>query len=326
MSPMPARPKKRHVILTVLLLAFVVSALALLRYTESGRAPLRSVETIFWKARFWAFPLSDDPDRLAGLHANAQRESRAQCVACHEDKTNSHLVLHRIHLRSDLLQRLECHDCHRRIDLNKRGNTAVVTWVDVGFCKQCHSPFPGLEAGSPMRPADFESDCTTCHKGEDAPKHDKPYLPDAIPASECKGCHGARVLPSTARHERSDWLSAHGSEALFVGADTCYRCHDFGLKFCDRCHSKKPPTHLPAERWRAIHADEARADTRVCYSCHKVSYCKRCHLNHEAGWIKRHPAFVKQEGTSSCKECHSESACSYCHQLNSVTEEASATP
>lgn len=295
------------------LMIAVASALGYLWLRDAGYDPVRLATTWFWKANFWATGVEDDPKRIASLHAEATRDSREQCIACHDDKSGSKLVLHRMHLTSDLLAGIQCHDCHQKIDLTKRGNSAVVTWVDVSFCKECHSAFPGLEPGSPMKPEYFERDCTSCHRGEKAPRHDRPYLPKSIPASECKGCHGDRVLPSTAAHEKLDWLESHGQEALLVGADTCYRCHDFGLKFCDTCHAEKPPNHLPAEKWRTIHSREARADTRVCYSCHKVSYCKKCHLNHEDGWLERHSAFVKEEGDDSCTECHSESSCGYCH-------------
>lgn len=303
---------KWRVWLAGVVLVLVLAGLAWVVVPNTGRSPIASVVTWFWKLDYWALPVRDRAD-LAALHRNSSGGSREQCVACHGDKTSSKLVLHRIHLESDLLPKLQCHDCHQRINIATRGNRAVVTWVDVGFCKKCHSAFPGLKPGSKMRPEYFKRDCTTCHKDKNAPKHAQPYLPRVIPASECKGCHGGRVLPSSARHEQGDWLQVHGAEALAVGADTCYRCHDFGLKFCDGCHGKKPPSHLPAERWRAIHPEAARADTRVCYSCHRTSFCKRCHVNHEAGWMQEHPEFVQQNGASSCTECHSSSACSYCH-------------
>jgi len=322
---MSGTTKRARIWLAIALIVLVVFALSAFRIASTGRSPTSTLATWFWRLDYWAFPIKDKAE-LAAVHLNASRGSREQCVACHQDKTSSKLVLHRIHLRSELLAKLKCHDCHRRVDITKRGNRAVVTWVDVGFCKKCHSAFPGLRPGSRMRPEYFESKCTTCHKGKRAPKHAQPYLLRVIPSSECKGCHGGRVLPSTARHEQSNWLQTHGTEALSSGADVCYQCHDFGLKFCDACHGNKPPSHLPAEQWRAIHPDAARADTRVCYSCHRLSFCKRCHLNHETGWMQKHPAFVHEQGDSSCRECHSKSACGYCHMLMSSSLDSSATP
>jgi len=307
------------------LLLLVALALVAYRVTGTEQSPARTVAMWAWKINYRAFPVEDQA-KLAALHRDAPRNSRERCVACHGDKAGSRLVLHRIHLQSDLLTGLECHDCHRRVDLSTRGNSAVVTWVDVGFCKKCHSPFPGLKPGSRMRPEYFDRDCTTCHKGDNAPKHAQPYLPQSIPASECKGCHGGRTLPSTTRHERSDWLQAHGKEALASGSDSCYACHDFGLKFCDKCHKKKPPSHQPAEKWRTVHPEAARADTRVCYSCHRTSFCKKCHLNHEAGWMQRHSAFVRDQGDSTCRECHSTSACGYCHMVTTGSLESTVAP
>ena len=256
--------------------------------------------------------MKDQAD-LAEIHRNATASTRERCVACHGDKKDSGLVLHRIHLRSPLLPDVACHQCHRRVAITKRGNQTIVSWVDVGFCKKCHSAFPGLSPGSKMQPADFDKDCTSCHKGKNAPRHDQPYLAKTMPKSECKGCHGGRVLPWTPQHERTDWLRTHGDEALRVGSDSCFQCHDFGLKFCDDCHKTKPPSHLPAQKWRRIHGEQAASDTRVCYSCHRTSYCKKCHLNHEKGWLSRHPDFVHKNGRASCKECHSDSACGFCH-------------
>ena len=325
--PAATKPRKRwsRIWLAGALFALVALTLVAYRMTSTERSPARTVATWAWKLDYWAFPVKDKA-KLAALHRDAPRNSRERCVACHGDKTESKIVLHRIHLRSELLANLQCHDCHQSVDLSTRTNSAVVTWVDVGFCKKCHSAFPGLTPGSPMQPDYYNRDCTTCHKGDRSPKHAQPYLPRSIPASECKGCHGGRVLPSTIRHEQPDWLKTHGQAALASGSDACYKCHDFGLKFCDKCHNKKPPSHLPAEHWRTIHPEAARADTRVCYSCHRTSFCKKCHLNHEAGWLERHSAFVAEKGDSTCWECHSTSSCGYCHMVTSSSLESSPLP
>ena len=243
---------------------------------------------------------------------------------------DSKVLLHRIHLTSELLPGLACHDCHQSISLETRSNKLLVRWVDEGVCKKCHSAFPGLNPNSPMKPSDFEADCTTCHSGNHAFRHDQPYLSQIIAPRECKGCHGGRVLPWQPAHERDDWLQLHGSTALAVGPKSCFKCHDFGLRFCDQCHKIKPPSHVPRETWLVQHPERARADTRACFTCHKAEYCKKCHVNHEPDWLKKHPAVVRAQGTAACMECHSTTFCSYCHSSAAapapVSAEPSATP
>lgn len=288
------------------------------------RSPARAWATLAWQARYRVSDADTTGTALSELHKDAASRTREQCVACHGDMTESKLPLHRIHLRSALLPDIACHECHQHVDLRARSTTQPATWVDVGFCKSCHSAFPGLHSESHMRPEDLEADCTMCHTGARTPDHAQPYLSQIIPSSECKGCHGGRVLPWTPQHEQDDWLRTHGAEALAVGTRTCFECHDFGLKFCDDCHAKTPPSHFPEGQWRALHPDAARADTRVCYTCHNTSYCKNCHVNHEAGWLKSHPAFVYERGDESCSECHSESSCAYCH--TSLAESSPSSP
>jgi hypothetical protein len=164
-----------------------------------------------------------------------------------------------------------------------------------------------------MKPEDFDVDCTTCHTGKAAYKHAQPYLSHVIAPKECKGCHGGRVLPWTAKHEGDDWLDTHGPEALEVGEDSCFQCHEFGLKFCDECHANKPPSHEPRDRWVNEHVERAQADTRHCFTCHDADWCKECHVNHEPDWRQVHDDYVDANGFDSCLECHSRSFCSFCH-------------
>ncbi len=292
----------------------LLTALILGALSTSG--PTRTAAST-WKTWAWQlrYEIAEVEERLelVAIHRSASESPREQCVACHGDKTRSQLLVHSIHLRSELLPRLACHECHRSVDLGPRGNTRMARWVDVGFCKKCHSAFPGLESGSHMQAEDIDADCLMCHTGARAIKHAQPYLSQIMPTSECKGCHGGRVLPWTPRHEQDDWLQVHGMEALDTGSEGCLACHDFGLKFCDECHAKAPPSHSPADQWNAIHPEAARTDTRVCYTCHDTSHCKRCHVNHRDGWLEAHSEFVREKGYSRCTECHSESACAFCH-------------
>jgi len=294
--------------------SLLLDALILAAFLTSDpvRSPASTWITSAYKARYQVAPV-EDKTSLEAMHKNASKLRREQCVACHGSKTESKLALHRIHLTSDLLPGLGCPVCHKSISLETRTNKFVVRLVDVGVCKDCHSEFPGLKPNSPMKPTDFEVDCTTCHSGKSAYKHGRPYLSHVIAPKECKGCHGGRVLPWTAKHERDDWLTQHGPEALEVGKDSCFKCHEFGLQFCDECHAKKPPTHLPREQWLVNHVPKARADTRACFTCHKADFCKKCHVNHEPDWRQKHDDFVKAQGTKTCRECHSPSFCSFCH-------------
>lgn len=309
---MSDRPRKPRVRLRVASALLTVLAIALFVTSTPQESPARTWSTWAWEARYRALPV-EDPVRLAEMHRDAAGRSREECVACHGDKTDSDLLVHRIHLMSDLLPRLACHECHQRVDIESRGSTNAVTLVDVGFCKKCHSAFPGGGPESHMHADDIESDCTMCHSGARAIRHAQPYLSQVIPASECKGCHGGRVLPWTPRHERADWLLEHGMEALAVGTEGCFECHDFGLKFCDECHERKPPSHANEDRWLHDHVEKAQVDTRACFTCHDPNDCKTCHVNHEADWRARHHEFVRANGDESCAECHSASFCSYCH-------------
>ncbi len=254
-----------------------------------------------------------DKEELQELHFRSSEMPREKCIACHGEMTESKMTLHRIHLTSELLLGIECHNCHKKVSLQKRSNVFVVRMVDVGFCKDCHSKFPGGDPNSAMKPEDFEADCTTCHSGKHHYRHEKEYLSHVIAPRECKGCHGGRVLPWTTAHEKDDWIQKHGPEALTVGAETCQKCHEFGLQFCNECHSKKPPSHNPRDAWLNVHKTRAQQDTRTCFTCHKSDYCKKCHVNHTANWLNRHPKYVLDEGTQTCQKCHSQSFCSFCH-------------
>jgi predicted CXXCH cytochrome family protein len=305
----------------LILASVLLNALMLATFVTSTptASPAARWMTAYYEVKYRIAPINSDKPALSRLHLRAALVSTAECVACHGDKLHSRFPLHRIHLANDLLPGLSCHDCHRRVDLTPRSNIAGGRWVDLRFCKKCHSAFPGLRPRSSMQPTDFDVDCTTCHTGRSSFRHARPYLSQIISPKECKGCHGGRVLPWTPLHERSDWLKLHGAEALRAGTRGCFQCHDFGLRFCDTCHAVRPPSHVPADEWKATHAQAARADTRVCYACHELNFCRKCHVNHEAGWKDAHPKFVAARGTGTCVNCHSTSFCSACHAGLSVS-------
>lgn len=300
-----------------IVVVLAVTVLTALQATVAAPGPLRAVSARVWAVRYEAFPVSDDAE-LASLHAAVGRGSTARCIACHGDKSDSRLPVHQIHLRSAVLSMIACPDCHPTVELGPRTQSRTTRWVDVGFCKNCHSAFPGMQPESHMADQDLHAECLSCHTGDLAVRHEQPYLPDTVPASECGGCHGGRALPWTEGHERDDWLTAHGPEALDEGSEPCFACHDFGLKFCDECHAQTPQSHLPSELWRDAHPAAAREDVRVCDTCHDASDCKRCHLSHEDGWIVSHPTYISENGDASCDECHSRAACTRCHTGSAI--------
>jgi len=299
----------------------VVSA-SLVTWYAPARSLAASLAIDAYRARYAVLPVKGQA-RLAALHADTHALPNQACEACHSDMRGSSMALHGIHLTSSLLPGLACHDCHRSVNLRSRGDTTVVSWVDEGVCKSCHSPFPGLSAASKMKPTDYRADCLTCHNGRRAPVRHAAYVARVSTAQACRTCHGALALPWTPLHERSDWVQTHGAQALRVGTSSCLECHDFGLKFCDSCHSIRPPSHSPRDQWLVEHPARAQADTRACFTCHKPTFCKQCHVNHEANWLADHSAFVKAHGTSSCTQCHSLTVCAYCHAGNPVERSAS---
>lgn len=313
-----ARPVRIHlmkvVLLTLLSAVIGFSALVVIGLLGNSASPgvMRTWSARVWATRYEILPAADTTE-LVGLHQSATRAGTARCIACHGDKTDSALVVHEIHLRSPLLANIACLDCHPRVEPGPRTAESVHHWVDVAFCKNCHSAFPGTQPESHMADQDLHADCLSCHVDDLAVRHEQPYLPKEVDVSECGGCHGARSLPWTPGHETAGWPLTHGREALDAGSEGCFACHDFGLKFCDGCHALTPPSHLPAEQWLDGHPDAARADTRVCSTCHDAGDCKQCHLNHEEGWVASHPEYIVENGDTSCGECHSRSACTQCH-------------
>ncbi|MCL4498874.1 MAG: hypothetical protein M1335_01350 [Chloroflexi bacterium] len=250
---------------------------------------------------------------LKALHLNSSNLSKEECVACHGNMFNSKVQLHKLHLTSELLPGLQCNDCHDRIELGGKSNVKVVHEVNVGFCKKCHSPFPGLNPVSPMKPTDAQADCKTCHSGKHTFRHAQPYLSQVIASQECYGCHGGRVLPTFAEHENDDWIQQHGKYAL-NNTEPCMKCHGYGLEFCKQCHSKKPPSHYPVDNWRHQHGINAQRDTNVCFACHDPqTFCKKCHIGHTPNWRSTHWQVVMANGMAPCVRCHSATFCEGCH-------------
>ena len=189
----------------LLLATILLNALILASFATStpARSPAGTWITAGYRALYRVRPVTDRR-QLVWIHKDAKNVSKEQCTACHGTILESQVLLHRIHLTSELLPGLSCHDCHVSVSLEVRSNQRVVRWVDEGVCKKCHSAFPGLDPNSPMKPSDFKADCTTCHSGNHAFRHDQPYLSQIIaPRAD-------RFAPAVSEDPRFVWRTLGG--------------------------------------------------------------------------------------------------------------------
>lgn len=303
------KAKLKLLLATLVFNSFVVATFL----TSSPRVSPASTWITAVNKVFYATGIKSSSD-LKALHLNASSLSKEDCKACHGDMRASKVPLHKMHLTSELLPGLQCHDCHNKIELGGKSNVKVVQVVNVGFCKKCHSSWPGNDPKSPMKPIDAKADCKTCHSGKHAFRHAQPYLSQVIASRECFGCHGGRVLPWVPQHEKPTWVQEHGKIALGK-EERCMKCHEYGLLFCKSCHEKRPPSHFPKDNWRTQHKYQAREDTRICMTCHDLGkFCRKCHLTHTLNWrSKVHFNVVMKEGPDICQKCHSAVFCEGCH-------------
>lgn len=85
------------------------------------------------------------PRNLIDLHANAEKASNKECLACHAGilkqvpLNRSFKMYHRVHLESKLETPKECKDCHQSVDLLNASAAALRKQVDPQLCVTCHS-------------------------------------------------------------------------------------------------------------------------------------------------------------------------------------------
>ncbi|MHB0977219.1 MAG: hypothetical protein ACYC1U_08490 [Candidatus Aquicultorales bacterium] len=301
------RAKIKFLATTVVLNVLIVATFLTSSPTESPASTwITAVDKVLYKTGLKS-------SNLKALHMNSASLGKEDCMACHGNMETSRVPLHKMHLTSELLPGLQCHNCHNKIELGGQSNVKVVELVNVGFCKKCHSRWSGLNPNSAMKPADAKADCKMCHAGRHAFRHAEPYLSQVIASRECYGCHGGRELPWVPQHEAESWVQEHGMIALGK-EERCMKCHEYGLDFCKACHSKRPPSHQPIDNWRTLHKGQAKEDTRICFTCHNpLKFCKKCHVGHTPDWQKVHFTVVLKEGTATCTRCHSAVFCEGCH-------------
>ncbi len=197
--------------------------------------------------------------------AVAVRESR-KCRFCHgnmlekEDGEpvypihDSMLKPKSINTRDDSTLKLECVDCHKKVDLGKRTPEHATFRIDRGMCAKCHE------------------------------LHQKEHLEMDTHANKADPEHiGARNLIANHGMDQEGgraWIIDHRKVAGVIGAIECRECHAFGseLDFCNDCHVGWHP-----DDWKGSHpAAVKKFGLKMCLQCHvpdsKMDICsRRCH-------------------------------------------------
>ena len=201
-----------------------------------------------------------------------------------------------LHAKAEKLSSNECISCHGVKAITKRTDTI----------HSIHLPSP-----------EFDFECTDCHvriaMGPIVSEDPK----EKVNIERCAKCHEskknvANVPNVPENHSDENWTNKlHGKSALELGEGFCYKCHEHGLDYCESCHLLRPNTHLTD--WKITHKTNAETDSENCYYCHKVSFCKQCHIKHTGDWVKQHKSTVQVKGLNDCLHCHIMNFCTDCH-------------
>jgi hypothetical protein len=337
--------------LIILALAFLVLNAVLLAMFTLGSPTVASEKAIkagFWKAIYSADPTMKDRINLTKLHQKPERLSANECMACHGDMKNTAKIAKNSNIRVNVhfhltlsVANFSCTDCHRtdrvwsestamniikttskqvvqstaapavKFGTTSEGSTGTVIRINRFFCFKCHSGFDTYVKKGAMK-ADYQNlECTMCHRGKIAPRHQQPFLSQVLSTTECLMCHGNNLFPWPKLHYETVWSTQHGQTAA-KDFTVCWVCHQKAT-FCDRCHTTKPITHDSS--WRQNHKANYKERPERCKTCHTSDFCNtRCHgVNHTANWRNDHATTVVEKGREFCMNCHYLGFCFSCH-------------
>ncbi len=211
-------------------------------------------------------------------------------------------------------------------------------------CRTCHlsqvggllkTEFPGLGQLAPsgqLRGAAHDMGFVQSHKY--AAQNDQGFCASCHQKEYCVDCHSGIQKPM--EFHAGDYVNMHAIEARRNSPD-CSSCHRLQT-FCQGCHSRLGVAndgkgsdefgpgalyHPPGwsepglvERGPNHHSFEAQRNIKQCASCHRESFCTRCHSNqanslrvnpHPRDWVgsRRCEALVKRT-PRMCLRCHVE--------------------
>lgn len=218
-------------------------------------------------------------------------------------------------------------------------------------CTSCHQGRVGEH--DTFAPPGAQS-CTSCHKdGEEKWRHavrpaistvpqgkkivfaHDPHLQQKELKGQCVKCHAGAV-------------GVHGGPPLFPPMATCLSCHRHQEQFeagnCTGCHrpgdlrALKPVSFLSHDgAWMKRHGDMAKAEGKMCATCHAQTACDACHeasrpvraalvdplalerrYPHRFDFLSRH-ALESRSQPGTCFTCHARTECDACHASRGVS-------
>ena len=232
---------------------------------------------------------------------------------------------------------LGCEDCHTKGETSTRSADLLVPTG--AACDRCHGQQHPLAEGETAK-------CSLCHtKVEDGTRvtaglrMPRPLLHfnhklHMDKGSECESCHGdmskVRLASRLQLPREAKCLECHDG---FQATDRCGACHPSGSdgRILTRAQDDRAlPALVPrgSSSWGMAHdlafvedhAPQAKANPKLCASCHDDQFCLDCHDGairpmriHAGDYLTVH-ALDARGGTMDCQSCHRlQSFCVACH-------------
>ncbi len=236
---------------------------------------------------------------------NAWLPTMRACLGCHDGKKASE----------------SCTACH----LSRAGGRVKTDFAWLG----------SLSPNGSLRGAAHDMKFRTSHKY--AAQNDPEFCESCHTKKDCVDCHSGVVKPMD--FHAGDYISMHSIDARRNSPD-CSGCHRIQT-FCQGCHTRMgvaadgkgsafdgpaginfhPPgwtsTSLTGAPGPASHAFEAQRNIKQCASCHRETFCTRCHSNqassplrvnpHPRDWsTSRRCSALLKRNRRMCLRCHTE--------------------
>jgi hypothetical protein len=225
------------------------------------------------------------------------------CLSCHDDK------------QADA----SCTTCH----ISEAGGIVKTEFAEQGKL---------LPSGS-LRGAAHDMNFRTSHKY--AAQNDQNFCSTCHTKDDCVDCHSGVIKPMD--FHGGDYISMHTMDARRNTPD-CSSCHRIQT-FCQGCHTRMgvaadgkgsefgpmpgfnfhPPgwtsSSLTGAPGPASHAFEAQRNIKQCASCHRESFCTRCHSNQPGNALRINPHPRDWRGSRRCNAllARNRRMCLRCH-------------